>query len=45
MNPFWKADQIGRLRDTPKQKKTMVNAYRTSGLSAPRFAAQHIIQR
>ena len=36
-----KADQIGRLRYTPEQKKTMVDAYRASGLSAPRFAAHH----
>jgi len=36
-----KTDQIGRLRYTPEQKKTMVDAYRTSGLSAPRFAAHH----
>lgn len=36
-----KTDQIGRLRYTPEQKKTMVDAYRASGLSAPRFAALH----
>jgi transposase-like protein len=36
-----KTDQIGRLRYTPEQKKTMDDAYRVSGLSAPRFAAQH----
>jgi len=36
-----KTDQIGRLRYTPEQKKTMVEAYRASGLSAPRFAAHH----
>lgn len=36
-----KTDQIGRLRYTPEQKKTMVDAYRASGLSAPRFAAHH----
>lgn len=36
-----KTDQIGRLRYTPEQKKTMVDAYRASGLSAPRFAEHH----
>lgn len=36
-----KADRRGRLRYTSEQKKTMVDAYRTSGLSAPRFAAHH----
>ena len=36
-----KTDKIGRLRYTPEQKKTMVDAYRASGLSAPRFAAHH----
>jgi Transposase len=36
-----KTDQIGRLRYTPEQKKTMIEAYRASGLSAPRFAAHH----
>jgi transposase-like protein len=36
-----KTDRIGRLRYTSEQKKTMVDAYRASGLSAPRFAAHH----
>jgi transposase-like protein len=36
-----KTDRQGRLRYTPEQKKTMVDAYRASGLSAPRFAAHH----
>ena len=36
-----KADNIGRLRYTSEQKKSMVDAYRASGLSAPRFAALH----
>jgi transposase-like protein len=36
-----KSDRRGRLRYTPEQKKTMVNAYLASGLSAPRFAAFH----
>ncbi len=36
-----KTDQIGRLRYTPEQKKIMIDAYRASGLSAPRFAAHH----
>ena len=36
-----KTDRHGRLRYTPEQKKIMVDAYRASGLSAPRFAAHH----
>jgi transposase-like protein len=36
-----KADRLGRLRFSPEQKKAMVDAYRSSGLSAPRFAAHH----
>lgn len=36
-----KTDKIGRLRYTSEQKKTMVDAYWASGLSAPRFAAHH----
>jgi transposase-like protein len=36
-----KTDRRGRLRYTPEQKKTMVEAYMASGLSAPRFAALH----
>lgn len=36
-----KADRRGRLRYTPEQKKTMVDAYLASGLSAPRFATLH----
>jgi transposase-like protein len=36
-----KTDRQGRLRYTPEQKKTMVDAYQASGLSAPRFAALH----
>jgi transposase-like protein len=36
-----KTDRRGRLRYTSEQKKTMVDAYRASGLSAPRFAAHH----
>jgi transposase-like protein len=36
-----KTDRRGRLRYTPEQKQTMVDAYRASGLSAPRFAALH----
>ena len=36
-----KTDRQGRLRYTPEQKKIMVDAYRASGLSAPRFAAHH----
>jgi hypothetical protein len=36
-----KTDQIGRLRYTLEQKQTMLEAYRASGLSAPRFAAHH----
>jgi transposase-like protein len=36
-----KADRRGRLRYSPEQKKTMVDAYLASGLSAPRFATLH----
>lgn len=36
-----KADRRGRLRYTAEQRKTMVDGYRASGLSAPRFAALH----
>lgn len=36
-----KTDQIGRLRYTLEQKQTMIEAYRASGLSAPRFASHH----
>ena len=36
-----KTDRRGRLRYTPEQKKTMVDAYLASGLSAPRFATLH----
>jgi transposase-like protein len=36
-----KTDRIGRLRYTAEQKKPMVDGYRASGLSAPRFAAHH----
>jgi hypothetical protein len=36
-----KIDRCGRLRYTPEQKKTMVDAFLTSGLSAPRFASLH----
>ena len=36
-----KTDRRGRLRYTPEQKKTMIEAFQSSGLSAPRFAALH----
>jgi transposase-like protein len=36
-----KVDRLGRLRYTREQKKTMVDAYLISGLSAPRFATLH----
>lgn len=36
-----KADRRGRLRYTPEQKQALIEAYQTSGLSAPRFAAMH----
>ena len=36
-----KIDRRGRLRYTPEQKNTMVDAYLASGLSAPRFASLH----
>jgi hypothetical protein len=36
-----KTDRRGRLRYSPEQKKTIVDAYLASGLSAPRFATLH----
>lgn len=36
-----KTDKMGRLRYSSEQKKTPVDAFRASGLSAPRFAAHH----
>jgi transposase-like protein len=36
-----KTDRRGRLRYTQEQKRTMVEAYQASGLSAPRFAKLH----
>lgn len=36
-----KSDRRGRLRYTPEQKNTMIDAYLASGLSAPRFASLH----
>jgi transposase-like protein len=36
-----KTDRRGRLRYTPEQKQALVEAYETSGLSCPRFAALH----
>jgi transposase-like protein len=36
-----KTDRRGRLRYTPEQKNTIVEAYQASGLSAPRFATLH----
>lgn len=36
-----KMDRQGRLRYSSQQRSTMVDAYFTSGLSAPRFAALH----
>jgi transposase-like protein len=36
-----KADRRGRLRYTPEQKQALIEAYESSGLSGPRFAAMH----
>jgi transposase-like protein len=36
-----KSDRRGRLRYTPEQKAALVEAYQSSGLSGPRFAAIH----
>jgi transposase-like protein len=36
-----RTDRRGRLRYTPEQKKTMMEAFRVSGLSASRFATLH----
>lgn len=36
-----KSDRRGRLRYAPEQKAALVEAYQSSGLSGPRFAAMH----
>jgi transposase-like protein len=36
-----KTDRRGRLRYTPEQRATLIEAYQSSGLSGPRFAAIH----
>jgi transposase-like protein len=36
-----KTHKIDRLRHTSEKKKTMIAAYRASGLRTPRFAAHH----
>ncbi len=36
-----KSDQRGRLRFTPAQRATLLDAYDTSGLSGPKFAQLH----
>lgn len=36
-----KSDRRGRLRYTPEQKAALMDAYQSSGLSGPRFAAIH----
>ena len=36
-----KADRSGRLRFSPEQRLALLQAYQTSGLSGPRFAALH----
>ena len=36
-----KTDRRGRLRYSPEQKASLVEAYQSSGLSGPRFAALH----
>jgi|LakMenE01Jun11ns_1017448.scaffolds.fasta_scaffold8769405_2 transposase-like protein len=36
-----KSDRRGRLRYSKEQKSALVEAYQTSGLSGPRFAALH----
>ena len=36
-----KTDRRGRLRYSPEQKQAMIEAFESSGLSAPRFAALH----
>jgi hypothetical protein len=36
-----KAGRRGHLRHTPVQKQALVDAYKASGLSCPRFAALH----
>ena len=36
-----KSDRRGRLRYSPEQRSALVDAYQSSGLSGPRFAAIH----
>ena len=36
-----KTDRRGRLRYSPEQRAALVDAYQSSGLSGPRFAALH----
>ena len=36
-----KVDRRGRLCDSAEQRSALVEAYPSSGLSAPRFAAPH----
>ena len=36
-----KADRRGRLRYSPEQRSALIDAYQSSGLSGPRFAAIH----
>lgn len=40
-NAILKSDRRGRLRYSTEQKSAMVEAYQSSGLSGPRFAALH----
>ncbi len=36
-----RTDRRGRLRYTPEQRQAFIEAYQSSGLSGPRFAAMH----
>jgi transposase-like protein len=40
-DPIMKADRRGRLRYSSEHKAAIVEAYQSSGLSGPRFAALH----
>jgi hypothetical protein len=38
-----KTDRLGRLRYAPEQKAAVIEAYHASGMSAPRFAVNGVI--
>jgi hypothetical protein len=44
MDTFIRTDQIGRLRFTADQRRSLLDAFGNSGQSAIRFASQHGIK-